>query len=754
MSFLKFLGRLFCCLLMAGVVWGGVEIKGQVFERGTRVPLANAAVYLLPHKLKAITDESGGFVFIEVPEGEIQFVLNLSGYEKLEKTDSVEAETSKFHILYVEKISYSAFETTVVGQKSKKDISQKSLRQAQFLTLPGSGGDPVKAVQNLPGVNRVGGFSSQVVIQGAAPQDTKYDIDGHEIPIVFHFGGLTSVVMPEAVEQVDYLSAGYGPEYSRAMGGIISLKTRNPEVKDRPRKGLFFIDTLKSGALIEGRINEHSSYLISGRYSYIGLFLRQATKDNEAFNLTVAPEFSDLTVIYQNQLSERDQFKIDFLASRDTLSFLFKEPVKNDPKVRGNFSNETNFTRFIPQWTRKWDGERTSHLSAAMGRDYISVDVGEIYFRISSLVVTAKGDWEQQVSPDWKSSIGFDNQYSQFKVNLKVPSSSSSGGVANPVSTSELVEATIVGKSSNLGLYTKQELIGFDSTLIATPSLRLDKFGYTKEYLWSPRFSLRWNQNTSLLWKVAGGLYFQPPQAQEVDGIYGNPQVKSPSAIHSTFGFEKDFREGSNQGFQFSSALFRRDFSKLVVSSSALIEVDGYLVTEKYNNSGGGRSQGLESQLKFDFLPWSGWLSYTYSQARRWDPANPEYDFQYDQTHNFNLVAAYEAKKNWKYSGRLRYVTGNPTTPVVGAAFDADNDTYVPSRGPIYSERQQAFFQIDARVDKKWILDTEIWAIYLDIQNVLNTKNPEQLRYSYDYSQKEAVTGLPILPALGIKGEF
>jgi outer membrane cobalamin receptor len=731
-----------------------VRIEGRLFEKGTRLPMKEVNVFILPHKLKATTDLEGQFAFESVPEGQFQFVVTASGYERLEKNDLADTEYTQIRSLFLEKTSYSVFETTIVGEKQKRDDSQKSMKQAQFLTLPGSGGDPVKAVQNLPGVNRVGGFSSQVVIQGSAPQDTKYDVDGHEIPIVFHFGGLTSVVMPEAIEQVDYLSAGYGPEYSRAMGGVISLKTRSPEVKDRPRKGFFFVDTLKSGALIEGKINDHSSYLVSGRYSYVGLFLKAATKDNESFNLSVAPEFSDLTVIYKNQLSETDTFKLDFLASRDTLGFVLREPIKDDPKIRGNFSNETNFVRFVPQWTHKVDEDRTWRSSLGIGRDYVSIDVGDNYFILQSYVLTARTEWEQRMNKNWLSQVGLDHQSNQNQVDLRLPYLQSSGGVSNPISTSTVKQISIRSSNHSPGIYLRNEYQIEETGVTLLPHLRADYFGINNQSVLSPRMGGRWRWSDSLLWKAATGLYYQPPQPQEVDSSYGNPEVKAPSAYHYTFGFEKDFRGGTDQGFQFSAGFFRRDFQNLVIASTGTVVRDGVTVAEVYNNKGGGRSQGLETQLKFDMTPWSGWISYTYSQSKRWDPAHTEYNFQYDQTHNFNLVTAYEAGRNWKYSSRFRYVTGNPFTPVTSATFDADNDTYIPTRGAIYSERQAPFMQVDIRIDKKWILNTEIWSLYLDIQNLLNAKNPEQIRYSYDYSQQEVVSGLPILPALGIKGEF
>lgn len=730
-----------------------IKIQGRLLEKGTKIPLNEVNIFLLPYKLKATTDDKGNFLFEQVPAGEIQLVVTQVNYQRLERSFQVSQDVSGISI-FIERESYSAFETTIVDQKQKRDQSAKALKQEQFLQLPGSGGDPVKAVQNLPGVNRVSGFSSQVVIQGSSPQDTKYTIEGHEIPIVFHFGGLTSVVIPEAVEQVDYLSAGYGPEFSRAMGGVIALKTRKPDVQDREKKGFFFVDNLKAGALMEGKINDQSSYLISGRFSYVGLFLRQALKNNDSLNLTVAPEFSDLNFIYFNQLNEKDELKVDFLASRDTLGFVLKEPVKTDPSIRGTFKNETNFYRVIPTWTRKWDADRISRLSVGAGRNNLLVDIGSNYFELKTFSTSVRGEWDQKFSSVWNSQFGFDNQYLQTKVDFKLPVFNGSGGVSNPISTAPVKDASVSAKLSDIGLYWRNEVQPSDSKWVYLPSLRLDQFGLTREKFVSPRMAVKYNIDDSLLLKAAAGIYYQAPQPQETSIDYGNPEISSPSALHSTFGFEKDFREGAAQGLSFSSNYFRRDFKNLVVNSSEMITRDGALVPEVYSNKGGGQAQGIESQLKFDFTKWQGWVSYTYSESKRWDPAKPEYFFQYDQTHNFNLLASYEYVRNWKFSGRYRYVTGNPYTPIVGGIFDSNNDVYIPVRGPIYSERQQAFQQLDLRADKKWILDTEVWSFYIDIQNVLNAKNPEQIRYSYDYSQKEEVMGLPILPALGIKGEF
>jgi hypothetical protein len=119
-----------------------------------------------------------------------------------------------------------------------------------------------------------------------------------------------------------------------------------------------------------------------------------------------------------------------------------------------------------------------------------------------------------------------------------------------------------------------------------------------------------------------------------------------------------------------------------------------------------------------------------------------------------NLIVGRDLPRNWRIAGRFRFVTGNPLTPVTGSTFDADNDAYVPIRGPYYSERVGPFYQLDIRVDKKWIYNRMILTAYLDLQNATNRKNVESVSYAYDYSKRTDVTGLPIIPSLGLKGEF
>jgi hypothetical protein len=738
------------------------RVEGRVLERGTRTPLANVNVFALPSKKKATSDENGNFIF-EFTETDfekkdsnrfsIQWVINTSNYIKLESVDEFTLDSSSFvRTFYLEKDSYLTYETTIFGDQRVKE-SKKTLKRSEFLNAAGSGGDALRAVQNLPGVNRPASFSSQVIIQGSGPQETQYLLQDHNVPLVFHFGGLSSIMIPEAVDHIDLYQAGYGAEYGRALGGLVSIWARPPQT-DRAH-GVVFVDTLNAGGLIEAPTGKDSGVLFSARQSYIGEVLRRVLKNNDSFNLTVAPNYSDSTLVYKNKLTDKDDFEVVGFGSRDSLEFLFKQPVEDDPEIRGTFETSTSFFRFIPSLTHRHSDSTISKYSLGIGRDFIKVLTNDNYFRLKTYQITTRGEVEHTFSDSFQSYLGWDNRYTWAQVQVKIPAFYASGGVANPLSSGTTRQADIGRRSSVIGIYSRNEFKpDSEKKWILSPNFRIDRFSTTEDTTFSPRPSIvkEINENWSL--HTSGGLYFQPPQEQEVDNLYGNPELETPRAWHLNTGFEFKSIQSKSSGIKLTTDTFYKRLEKLVVPSSRLINKGGTLAAENFNNTGSGYAYGIQNQFRIETYPWSFSIIYTLSRSIRSELGQRHYPAPYDQTHLIGLLSSLQLGKNWTLSTRFRYATGNPTTPVVDSVFDADNDTYIPIRGQYYSDRLPDFYQLDFRVDKKWAFDTWILSAYLDVLNLTNRRNVEALVYSADYKKSADISGIPVFPTIGLKGEF
>ena len=717
-----------------------ITVSGQLVERGTKKPLKEVNIFILPHKIKAMSDERGNFKFDQVPRGECELIINLTGYKKYVK-QNICVQNQDLNV-FLEKVFYTTFETTVTSKVTKRDDQAQSLTQEEFIKAPGSfGGDPVRAAQNLPGVGN-SGANAQIIVQGASPDDTGYVINGHRVPIIFHFGGLSSVVIPEAVERVDLLPAGYGPEYSRALGGIVGLTTKSPK-EDRIH-GMAYLDLLNAGGLIEGPINDHSSFLVSGRYSYIGQVLKAVAKENEDLELTAAPTYYDITGIYRNKIDEKNEFKTTFVLSKDELELVLNKPLANDPGLRGDFYNRTEFFRFIPQISTRINEKTRMDHSLGIGKDNLLVNISGRYLDVQSNVISHRSEVQNEWSENYKTFIGLDNNWDTSKVRVNLPTRYSVGGVSTPFSVGEEKKFDTVGNDGQFGFYLRQEMkTDSDSRWTYLPNLRLDYFSLTEEASVQPRLQLRYQLDPSLQLRGAWGKYSQAPQPQESSKDYGNRDINNPYAYHYVVGFKKDFRKEGTQGFEFFNNYFYKELKDQVVPD----------IQKNYSNNGSGTILGGEIQAKYRISDWSSQLVYTYLKSERSIPGYGTQPSEFDQTHNLNLIGSL-TKERWTYSARFRFVSGLPYTPVTGSNFDSDNDVYIPVTGRIYSQRFDPFNQLDVRFDRKFIYDSWILTAYLDIQNLTNSRNSQNIQYSYDYKQNTKVRGLPILPTFGIKGEF
>jgi hypothetical protein len=330
---------------------------------------------------------------------------------------------------------------------------------------------------------------------------------------------------------------------------------------------------------------------------------------------------------------------------------------------------------------------------------------------------------------------------------------SNPGGILNPISSGARVFRNVDATAHQVGLYTIQDW-KFAPGWQFRPGARIDRFQQTDQVLPAPRASLKYELDSVSSIRTAGGLYYQPPREQEADVTVGNPDIQAPSAWQGALTYERDFRRGMDRGFRLMNGFFYRKFQDLVVRSSRQVVREGKLVNENWSNGGQGQAYGYEALLRGEFRPWTLWLAYTLSRSTRQIPGQQEFLAEFDQTHNVNLVASVDLPRNWSIASRVRYVTGNPNTPVTGGVFDADNNTFIPLRGDFYSRRNAPFLQADLRIDKKWIYDTWILSFYIEILNVTNRTNVENVQYAYDFSSQAPVTGLPIVPTLGFRGEF
>ena len=225
----------------------------------------------------------------------------------------------------------------------------------------------------------------------------------------------------------------------------------------------------------------------------------------------------------------------------------------------------------------------------------------------------------------------------------------------------------------------------------------------------------------------------------------GNPNLGLSHAQHYGLGVEQAFGHTGSVSLEG----FYKRLSDLEVNG---VGPDGNPLLV---NGGKGRIYGLELLAKLNPTGKAfGFASYTLSRSERNDYGVAWRLFDYDQTHILTLMGGYKFGRGWDFGSTFRLVSGNPRTPIVGSVYDANSDFYNPVYGPVNSARDPLFHQLSIRIEKAWKFKAWQLASYLDVQNVYNHRSQEGLQYSYDYARSKPVQGLPILPSLGLRGEF
>ncbi|MFO8073889.1 MAG: TonB-dependent receptor [Polyangia bacterium] len=727
-------------------------------------PIAGAGVALVPLAVEAekdaptpepvTADEQGRFELAELAPGSYQVDVVAAGYEPLSEVEELVGGEDR-ELLYRLEEESVLYETVVRGRRPPREVTRREVTRREITRIPGTGGDALRSVQNLPGMARAPGLGGQLIVRGSSPRDTNTYFDQMPVPLLYHFGGLTSVINSDLLERIDFYPGNYSVRYGGATGGIVDVYPRAP-AQDRLHASLD-ADIWDISALVESPIGEDWSVAVSARRSYIDWVLQGVLPEQGGLELTMAPRYYDYQAIADYHPDEKDQLRLFVFGSDDRLVFVFGDDVAGNPNFGGGLDFTTLFHQIQLRWRHAFSGELENDLNFGTGYQKVESRIGEDYrfdLAICPLYLRDEIRWK----PGWPLVVrtGIDAALTNSRFTIRAPGQFPQEGESfDPISSNdELFEVRGQQWAARPSWYGELELTAIERLRLIY-GLRVDYYTTIEGTAVDPRFVARFGLFELTTLKGGIGLFHQPPEEAQVTEDFGNPELDLIGAVHYSLGVEQKLPDPL-QNVEIGLEGFYKDIHSLVVSSERTVERGGEMVPERYNNDGVGQVWGMELMVKHQPTErFFGWIAYTLMRSQRIDhPGEDPRPFDYDQTHILTVVASAVLGRGWEAGLRFRLVSGNPETPVVGAAYDADSDIYWPIHGSPNSARLPAFHQLDLRVDKNWDFGPIAMAVYVDVQNIYNHQNVEGYQYNYDYSERVYFTGLPILPSLGFKLEY
>jgi TonB family protein len=710
----------------------GVQVKVQAADGST---------------LQTTTNESGVWELSELPPGKVKVTIESPGFSPYIGEEML-GSGERLEVTYRLHAESDALEVIVKGERTDREVTRRTIERSELSVVPGTSGDALKVLESMPGVARTPAFSGTVVIRGSSPYGTQYFVDGTFVPAIYHFGGLSSVVPTEMIESVDFYPGNFSAKYGRVTGGIIDVKLREMDY-DGKYHGMAQVDFIDARLMLRGPVPLAKKWAFNFglRRSHLDAWIGSVMSEEAGFR--TAPVYYDWQGFVETKPTARSVFRFGIFGADDRVEAIFKKAMANEPGMGSSFKANQRTARLQAIYRNQITDALGVNLTASVGLDREYVRFGSLSSVEGNYVpIIARGDMSYRWSKQWLARVGPDVIVYKYDVDVLSIRPPEPGETEGSHANRPMLKYDGKGYFSAPAAFAELEWTPNQKAKVLLGG-RLDYFSLTKRWDYSPRVNARYDlhsgpQRTTL--KGGFGLFSEPPQIVQSIEPFGTPTLKSNRSIHSSLGIEQvisDQVEVSIEGFH-------KYLDNVVVATAF---DDG---SNGYSNVGKGQVYGTETMVRWKpggrFF---GWIAYTLSRStRKPSPDEPTRVYEYDQTHNLTVLGSYDLGKGYRIGGKFRLVSGNPYTPCQGGVINAAAGSYECIQGEVNSRRIPAFHQLDIRFDKAWTFKDFKVTTYLDVQNVYNRSNADGVSYNYRYTKPEWQVGLPIIPSLGVRGDF
>lgn len=730
-----------CVVALASVVSAQpLEIEGTVVDE-SGAPIAGASI--LRGDQSAVSDENGTFVVT----GTGPLTVSAAGY--VTHTIAARARIT----VTLARATGEVIEMTGKAPDESKPLAY-AMSAKDVSTTPGAMNDALRAITILPAAARIPFSFGGVVLRGMSPRDSSIFVDGVEIPLAFHFGGITGVIPTEVLQDMRVVPSGFDVSMGRTQGGVVELTTRRPR-EDAYRIG-GEVSLLHSQVSAEGPLPHRGAFLASLRRSYFDVLLRPIVSVNDPL-----PSYADGQFLgVWGEPAKQGQLSTYLIGSLDRIANSEDAANSSANGEDGYIAANLGFIRTGAIYKRK-RGWSLFTVAPMLGTNILTLNTKEYdYTRHLNVLDVSRRWYLFGGRAEWLR----DDPGGFLRAGLDV-----SGGYLGRV---KQYDATVIADLplprntvlwADAAVFVEARRHWYDDKLSVRPGLRLDRFGLGEQWALDPRINAHLVLSPKTTLRASLGRFHQPPSPAHFDERADNLGAKSSYVDQGTLGVEWEPEEGIRASF----TGFVHDGRKTLVDIRAMsirpAGVDIELIMKELledqiglyayqDNVGRQRTYGIEGDLRFDAPTYRVLVNGAWSRSKRrddpalgrgWEP------YALDQPLRLNLLFATTAFR-WNFGSRLTITSGTPVNVVpAGTRFDPALE-----EPPTQLVRLPTFWALDIRVDRTWKRHWGNIVLFFDVQNVTNHRNVEYRESHPDESgvyRNKNVRGLPIVPYVGVE---
>ncbi|MEQ9165134.1 MAG: TonB-dependent receptor [Fulvivirga sp.] len=717
-----------------------------------------------------------GFYAVSIPPGTYTFQFSYLGYQTVEQVFELK-ENVEFNIeLPVEARQMEELIITdeaIDANVSDIKMSKNELDIKQVKKLPALFGEPdiIKTIQLLPGVISAGEGTSSFFVRGGSADQNLILIDEAPIYDPSHLFGLFSVFNADVIKDSELYRGGIPSRYGGRLSSILEVRTKDGN--NKKLGGAAGIGLLASRFMLEGPIRkDKSSFIVSGRRSYVDLFLKAANQDNLV-------HFYDVNAKVNWKHNNNNRFFFALYLGRDVFSF--------EDVFGFDWGNTTGTFR----WNHLFNDRLFSNTSIIASHfDYklgLEDDAQGFDWKSNLQELTLKQDFNYFLNTSNEFEFGYHLTYRQFSPGRITPTSESSLFTEQAIDKMYALDhAFYVGNQQKIsdrltfryGLRLsvfqnigKQDVFIYEDPKDNIDPTRIDTISYgafenIKTYVnLEPRFSARYLLNSTSSVKlsynrmvqnthlISSGTVPIPFNTWSPSSPYLKPQIADQVAA----GYFRNIKDNS---IELSAEVYYKDIQNVTdFADNAQLFFNDDLTTEY--RQGNSSSYGLELMAQKKEGRFTGFVSYTLSKSERDVPGvNNDKTFlaNYDRRNVLNLVGTYDLSDQWQFGANFSYSSGRPITVPAGRyEYDGYQVDYITERNgyalPDFHKLDFSATYIPKKnKDRKW-QSSWVFSIY----NIYSRKNAftiytrlKEIEDGVYSDEKEAVkiSLFPILPSV------
>ena len=763
-------------------------LNGFVSDKLTGETLIGAHVLLPGIGAGTTTNDAGFFAFPGLPGRSTEIVISYIGYDRLDTT-LVVSPNAVFLSLHpgTEFLDGVTIEREAV---LRSDLNATpgliSLSPRQLSILPGSigGNDVIEALRWMPGIERAGEVTGGLLVRGSGPDQNLYLIDGVPIYHPWHAFSLVSTFQTDTFKNILFYKGAFPAEYGGRLSAVLDAELRDG-ARTQPR-AIVGLSALNANFLIESPISSNSSFMLSGRRSYLDKLIGRnhpvVDDSGQRDTLRTGYYFYDWSAKLSHRPDARSNFTVSYYSGGDDLDLRLPFDLSLDfsswlrPadlffEIDQNWGNRIFSSRYQRLISNRLFLTATGFRSTYSAKEETFIRPTQSAFVRSDYTVDLE-DLGAQIDLDYYPSIDH-----QIRTGISVTQhhfgSSIDAVVAYAPNLIEPLLESSYSKTVELAVYL-QDYWRPATSWTLMPGIRLSYFGKGGHFRASPRLTAQYAPDPKRL-IIRASASTQIQYIQRIRDRHSllydlvssrwiptDAKTRPSRSGQITLGVESS----AIKNVTLRTDIFLRESRGILLPKNEFQSKDGLLgpgieisTLLGQHTSGNERSYGVEVGIDMNWRSWKLMTSYSGLQAESRATGLGEVTFKptrFEIPRSFVLVAIRE-KSRWTAGFSVIWRSGYPITVPVSRYQLTDpisgDPTWFFHNPEINNGRLPVYFRFDVNVNYKFRLAQANWSAGINLYNILNRRNVVGRTFdpSTQIFKPNDRLGLPLLPLFDLK---